>query len=868
VIFRCCDKLRRDRVFAHPTLNGIDYLEVIDHDLPDLAPSHFDPLRQRTLLVHCLKPLPPGFNRDNVRLSGGERVKNIVVEWARRASPLPSELSTSSETVLIGILTNPPIPRDNVLVVRVSEPGDFSTYQLRFAKSAIDETPPSNFDPQLYAIDFSFKVECPSDFDCREERVCMPSPSDVPDINYLAKDYGSFRTLMLDRMSQLVPQWSQSSVADYGIALVELLAYVGDQLSYQQDAIATEAYLGTARRRVSLRRHALMVDYQMHDGCNARAWVEIQVAPGADPNGVPLSKVGTQFLTRCPHFKTGIASGSNELRDAMLLVPTVFELLHDSTLFEVHNLMRFYTWGDTRCCLPRGATGATLVGSFPNLLIGDVLLLEEVLGPQTGQPGDADPSHRHVVRLTSVRQQQPNPPNPPVALTDPLNNQPITEIAWAPEDALPFALCVSDVSTPGDISVARGNIVLVDHGRTIDAESLGSVPAPTLFVASSCNDDYCAPAAPVPIPARYRPSLRQSPLTQAGTVPKSAAAASSALPEYYDLKAPAAQAMSWDMSSVLPQIWLSTSSNQWQPHRTLLNSNAEAADFVVEVDDDGTASLRFGDDEYGQRPAVGTAFTAIYRIGNGSAGNVGAESIAHVVGSAGEIAAISAVRNPLAASGGVDPESLDSVRRNAPEAFRVQERAVTPPDYAAVTERHSGVQRAAATPRWTGSWHTMFITVDPQAGVDSTALKSDLEPFVDRYRMAGQDLEFNDPHYVSLEIDMHVCVQPDYFRSEVKKGLQELFSAHVLSDGRRALFHPDNFTFGQTVYLSPLYAAAHAVPGVASVQISTFQRQGTDDPTYLADGRMPLGRLEIARLENSLNYPEHGVLRLDINGGK
>jgi predicted phage baseplate assembly protein len=299
-----------------------------------------------------------------------------------------------------------------------------------------------------------------------------------------------------------------------------------------------------------------------------------------------------------------------------------------------------------------------------------------------------------------------------------------------------------------------------------------------------------------------------------------------------------------------------------------LNSNAEAVDFVVEVDDDGTASLRFGDGEYAQRPAAGTAFTAIYRIGNGSAGNVGAESIAHVIGSAGEIAAISAVRNPLAASGGVDPESLDSVRRNAPEAFRVQERAVTPPDYAAVTERHSGVQRAAATPRWTGSWHTMFITVDAQAGVDSTALKADLEPFVDRYRMAGQDLEFNDPYYVSLEIDMHVCVQPDYFRSEVKKGLQELFSAHVLPDGRRALFHPDNFTFGQTVYLGPLYAAAHAVPGVASVQISTFQRQGTDDPTYLADGRMPLGRLEIARLENSLNYPEHGVLRLDINGGK
>jgi hypothetical protein len=39
------------------------------------------------------------------------------------------------------------------------------------------------------------------------------------------------------------------------IALVELLAYVGDQLSYYQDAVANEAYLETARQRISVKRH-------------------------------------------------------------------------------------------------------------------------------------------------------------------------------------------------------------------------------------------------------------------------------------------------------------------------------------------------------------------------------------------------------------------------------------------------------------------------------------------------------------------------------------------------------------------------------------------------------------------------------------
>jgi predicted phage baseplate assembly protein len=373
---------------------------------------------------------------------------------------------------------------------------------------------------------------------------------------------------------------------------------------------------------------------------------------------------------------------------------------------------------------------------------------------------------------------------------------------------------------------------------------------------------------------RYRPRLAEAPLTQAGTVLVKATVAGqiTATREPFDPATPAAEALTWSMSDVLPQIALNTSftgkTHSWQPRRTLLNSPADATDFVAEVEDDGGARLRFGDDEHGLRPATDMAFTATYRIGNGSAGNVGVEAIAHVAGSAADIAKVRGVRNPLPAAGGIDPESADSVRRNAPEAFRIQERAVTLDDYAAVSERRKGVQRAAATLRWTGSWYTVFVTVDPQAGVDPRALKTDLAPFVDRYRMAGHDLEFNDPRYVSLELGLHLCVEPDYFRSNVRAGLLELFSNRVLPDGRRGLFHPDNFSFGQNVYLSTIYAAAHAVPGVASVQITKFQRQGEDDPSHLAEGQLPLGRLEIARLDNNPNFPEHGVLRLDIQGGK
>jgi hypothetical protein len=227
-------------------------------------------------------------------------------------------------------------------------------------------------------------------------------------------------------------------------------------------------------------------------------------------------------------------------------------------------------------------------------------------------------------------------------------------------------------------------------------------------------------------------------------------------------------------------------------------------------------------------------------VGNGTAGNLGAEALAHLVSID---PAITGMRNPLPARGGVEPESMEDVRQRAPSAFRTQLRAVTEADYAAVTERDARVQRAAAAFRWTGSWHTVF-------------------------RMAGHDLEVNGPQFVPLEIEMHVCALPGYFRSDVRAALLAVFHNRALPEGGRGVFHPDNFTFGQTFYLSPLYAAAQRVPGVASVQITLFQRQDAPDRRPLADGFLALGRLQIARLDNDPNFAERGVFRLTVGGGK
>ena len=864
MIYHCCDKLRRDRVLNETTLNGIDYLEVVDHNAPPDSP------RQRTLLVRLLRPVPPGFVAQQVRIDGGERIRNVEALWVAAASAPPTEATLAEKAFFVG-LDKP----DHVLVVRTDRYGDFSPYRLSLVRSVLDDTQPMGFDPRLASIDFSFKVECGSDFDCQTATHCPELSPESPVIDYLAKDYPSFRRLILDRITHLVPDWRERSAADLGVTLAELIAYAGDQLSYQQDAIATEAYLETARLRTSLRRHALLVDYPLHDGCNARLWLHVT----ANADGVSLPKAGTRFYSRMLGMSSRIVPNSREDAEALRARPLVFEPLHDAMLYSAHNAIPIYAWGDRRCCLPKGSVSATLTGHLDALEVGDVLLFEEVLEPTTGEPFDADPSHRHVVRLTSIRKVSPD--NPALPLTDPLTGEKITEVAWGIEDALPFSLCISSVADEAhggiyldNLSVARGNLVLADHGLTIPVdEELGTVPEARLAFPTNRDNHRCQDAKPLEIPPRFAPVLANAPLTLAGTVYKTIMVAGQSHTDRlaFDAQAPASSAMVWRMEDTLPAIILHSSldgspAGDWEPKRDLLNSGPDDHHFVVEIEHDGSARLRFGDGVHGRRPRPGTAFTAHYRVGNGTAGNLGADAIAHVVSGDADVLR---VRNPLSATGGVDLEDQATVRRHAPQAFRRQARAVTPEDYADVAQRHSGIQRAAATLRWTGSWHTVYITVDRLGGATlDAAFETDLTTFVEPYRMAGHDTEFNDPMYVSLEIDLLVCVRGGYFRSDVRNGLLEVLGNRVLPDGRLGLFHPDRLNFGQVVYLSQIYAAARQVTGVASVQATRFQRQGVEDTIYLADGFMRLSRLEIPRLDNDPNYPEHGVLRFSLFGGK
>ncbi|MET8944455.1 putative baseplate assembly protein [Streptomyces sp. NPDC004542] len=1026
---------RRARVRS-AQLNGVDAVEVSDDGL--------------LLTVTFLGKAPHGLGPENVRVDGGRRITGITA-------------------VDIGVEREEDPELDDRLLVTLDKAGDTSRYRL-----ALVETDPygrpgtepyRGFDQRYHSAEFAFRPDCPTPFDCAEEPDEETAFPAAPVIDYTARDYDTIRKLLLDRLALTTPDWAERNPADLGTTLVELLAYTGDQISYQQDAVATEAYLDTARRRVSVRRHVRLIDYAMHDGCNARAYVTVETAGDHTlaPGTYRFASVDVRSLDPHDRPAPGTVIDEDDLGDLDERGSVeVFEPVVAADPLELrvaHNAIRLWTWGGEVCALPKGATSATLRDEWTDretcrerrlgLRPGDLLVLEEVRGPRTGTPGDADPAHRQAVRLTSV-----------TPGLDRIEDQPVLEVTWAAEDALRFPLCLTtrggrDCLPVEDVTLARGNVVLVDHGRSGLRETVPVPPVPAVVAPCDppgfgCPDrtEGNAPARlinsltdrtesgdvlrpddvrelfdvvgepavtragigleragqrhehVVPgtayaqaaalrtllaqsvypgIAPRFRPVLGRTPVTQAVPFPDPAgvatgqaeriaaipgrvrqrlvelwrsardrdglgeqeidelaaiyglkvlerlemrrhpvralrellyrsdrlldaklrridvlaararagtvldghiaweiahswgpAYASGLHPEEPVLRGSATAALAQDPRHALPAVRLHDGDTVWEPRRDLLGSGPRDRHFVGELQDDGRLALRFGDGRHGARPAPGSRPAARLRLGGGTAGNVGAEAINHLVVQGGCETPVATVRNPLPALGGTEPEPVDQVRQLAPlDLRRTRLRAVTADDYAALASALPGVQRAAADLRWTGSVQEAHIAVDALGtGAPTGELLASVGQALETYRRIGHDLVVGPARLVPLDIALTVCARPGHQHGRILAELYRVLGSGRLPGGRLGFFHPDALTFGEPVRLSRLVAAAAAVPGVESVHVTRLRRLFEEDRGEREDGVLRLGPLEIATCDNDPDRPENGRLAVSMGGAR
>lgn len=749
--------------------NGIDYVELIDAAPPRLR-VHF-----HTSVALSALPI-------TARIDGGDRIRSVplapiaAADWAADAQGRPT------------LMLHPQIA------------GDFSTYTLTLQSARID--------PRFATSPVSFKVFCPSPFDCAPEQgECPPDAVTAPAIDYLAKDFASFRRLLLDDSAQRYPGWVERSEADIGVMLAEALSALGDELSYQQDRVAADLNFTTAVSRQALVAHARLVDYEPAPARSARTELLLSVsagtttiAAGARIDGVDGD--GQRIGFEIGDGLNGAGSYAVDARWNWPLVP--------------------WWWDEDEQCLPRGATTLWIEGDAHALAPGVRLLI------QTDLPGE---SIRQIVTLTGV-----------AADADPLfppgTGTPLTRLDWGPEDAL-----VRD----RDLASTRlgGNLVPATQGVGVAEQfaiPLAPLTAPdaTLAIARAGADGAIV----------HRLPLGSAPLAWVSGAP--------------------APEITVDQSDPAPRGWSHTrtllDSDRLDADFALDQEKWRAVSFAGdgtpthwEPDGDAGATIRFGDGVFGLPPEPGAVFTVRYRVGAGARGNLPADAINEPVATG----AITTARNPMPSWGGADEESALQVRRFAPQAFRARPlRAVRTEDYAAAARELDWVQDAGARLRWTGSWHSVFTAVDPEGGFDlGAAHHRELAQLIDRRRLAGVEAFVPLPRFVSIDLLIDICVKASARRDDVER------RARARLSGPGGFFFADRFTFGTPLYRARLEAAVAGVAGVKGVLDLRYRRRAALNSYQPLPATLALGTGEILRVDNDPDWPERGTITILTEGG-
>lgn len=753
------------------------------------------------------------------------------------------------------------------LEICVAEPGDFTEYRLLIKDKRVDRF--------FNDVEFSFKVGCDDRLDCAEPlKECAPEDLvDFP-VDYLARDFVSFRNALLDFAAQRYPDWQLAVEADVGVMLLEAMAALGDELSYLQDRYNREAYLETATERRSLRRMARLLDFEIHDGRMASTLLELTALPG-----VPAVQGGSQVWVTVEGSRPVSFELGTGVRDRGENFPV-------SSLWNPGNFT-VYLFDDTEDCLDAGSTelfvrndpanshnpgGVLFDQTAANLwAAGRLLLLRE-------RPADPSESERlHVVRVTEVSLEH-----------DDLFNLDVARIRWSSDDATPFSI-------PYEQLELSGNIVPATAGESQTALFRLGPPKQT-------DPDTLVQAVEREGPLYSQadgPSTRVNPCEELEEE-------SASRPPVYLLSLPGTEESGLafadtedDLRSAEPEVRVfeidegTGAREEWLFRRTLVDEGGDDPVFTIE---DGTwrrivgrwlggqeivhrdyasgagYTVRFGDGEFGRLPAQDSLFEIQYRLGSGAKANVPARAVSALrVGAQVSTLAplVKAADNPFAVASGVDPESAAEIKLLTPEAYKAETFfAVRPEDYGAQAEKLSFVQRAQGSFRWTGSWLSAVTAVDPLGAFElSPDRRQQVEALLNCRRQAGRDVIVRDPQFVNLDLAISLCLSRDAFPGQVRPRVLEALFGRGGTRPRKGFFDPDNFTFGTPLRRTALEAAVVAVEGVEAVTGIQIRAHGVTEYKDFEALDYEVADDELIRVENSPLRPERGSVTLVLEGG-
>lgn len=133
--------------------------------------------------------------------------------------------------------------------------------------------------------------------------------------------------------------------------------------------------------------------------------------------------------------------------------------------------------------------------------------------------------------------------------------------------------------------------------------------------------------------------------------------------------------------------------SEWQKVDSLYQVDTGVGAFTVYVDANENTQIVFGNRINGRIPPTGVKITATYTTCSGASGNIPANNIKAFRSTT---SADLSIQSSSSGTGGMDIESVTSMKRSIQSITRAQNRAVTIRDFADLTMKVSGVSKAVA----------------------------------------------------------------------------------------------------------------------------------------------------------------------------
>lgn len=665
----------------------------------------------------------------------------------------------------------------------------------------------------------------------------MTTPvSNIPvSVDYTSRDYYSLREALIARVKDRTGgRWSGEDPSDFGIALVESFAYMGDLINYYIDRVANESYLGTATQRQNVLNLASMIGYTAGGYTSATVDVTLTnsinvgyrgqigaseltggtarlVLPNDNPfdvgdriniSGMPRTEYnGTFTITANPGLNqieykpadysvTATGSGGN--------VVYTISGAHNFNIGQIVTVSGF-TSGDTGYNLSNKtitavtATTVTVAGSLTGattttggkMVYADIAVVE------------VNPGFVHDIGYVTV------PAGTQLSSEIVSDNGTVLDIIFT-------TLSQAVIPYVNDDGSAGQQTVLARHG--LDVATLQSNQASTLLVPD-INGELIG----------YSTGEADQSLVLIET--------------------------EVDVSTLSIFVENGNTFDEWTAVQHLEDQGPTDQVFKISIDADYNISIQFGDGLGGAVPTKDARIKASYYKGAGLTGNIPAGAIRTIYDVPGATSAdrtliMSKVTpsNATPATGGDEPESLDSIRYNAPSALRALTRAVTLEDFANLAVSIPRVAKANAVATLPTS---VSVYISPErsslsfditpgiSGVGAAAvadpelvtLKSEVTAFLSDKIQIGTTVTVLDPKYTFIELGIEYTRFNNYdvtaVELAIKKKLVDTYS-YINSD------------FQTTLTPQTIEMTIREVPGVQNAYVTSLYRDGGSGRNTLA----------------------------------